>query len=160
MSYGHLATRKSWSETRDDILEALRKWGIPREDVEFPLYRDAQQKVVLRFTLNRKWVVVECNRFPTPEQNLRALYAAIDDTRLAYQRGIGPIVATIATAFALPSGQRTPEEVLGVPAGTKDQAALREAYRKRAKETHPDVVGGNAEEFKRLQRAAEALGLA
>lgn len=38
-----------------------------------------------------------------------------------------------------------------------EQTKLKQAYRKRSKEVHPDVEGGSHEEFKALQEAYELL---
>ena len=38
-----------------------------------------------------------------------------------------------------------------------DQNAVKQAYRERVKETHPDTDGGNEREFKRVQAAYETL---
>jgi curved DNA-binding protein CbpA len=46
--------------------------------------------------------------------------------------------------------------VLGVGPDA-DEAAVRRAYRERAKETHPDTDGGEEDEFKRVNRAYERL---
>ena len=40
---------------------------------------------------------------------------------------------------------------------TVEQAKLKQAYKKRSKEVHPDVEGGSHEEFKTLQEAYELL---
>lgn len=48
-------------------------------------------------------------------------------------------------------------EVLGVPR-TADAAALKSAYRKRAKEVHPDCQGGCEHKFKELNEAYAILG--
>jgi curved DNA-binding protein CbpA len=50
----------------------------------------------------------------------------------------------------------SPYEVLGVPATVTDDE-LRRAYRRRARETHPDA-GGTARDFDRVQRAWELIG--
>lgn len=50
----------------------------------------------------------------------------------------------------------TPYEVLGVPA-TADDDALRRAYRRAARESHPDL-GGDAQHFRRVQLAWERIG--
>jgi molecular chaperone DnaJ len=48
-------------------------------------------------------------------------------------------------------------DVLGVPKGA-DAVALKNAYRKRAKEVHPDCEGGCEEKFKELNEAYAVLG--
>ncbi|MGL3200433.1 MULTISPECIES: DnaJ domain-containing protein [Curtobacterium] len=50
----------------------------------------------------------------------------------------------------------TPYEVLGVPA-TADDDELRRAYRRAARESHPDL-GGDAQSFRRVQLAWERIG--
>ncbi|WIB68594.1 DnaJ domain-containing protein [Curtobacterium sp. MCBD17_035] len=50
----------------------------------------------------------------------------------------------------------TPYEVLGVPASADDDT-LRRAYRRAARETHPDL-GGDARSFRLLQEAWERVG--
>lgn len=40
---------------------------------------------------------------------------------------------------------------------TIEQTNLKQAYKKRSKEVHPDVEGGSHEEFKALQEAYELL---
>lgn len=40
---------------------------------------------------------------------------------------------------------------------TVEQTNLKQAYKKRSKEVHPDVEGGSHEEFKALQEAYELL---
>lgn len=53
----------------------------------------------------------------------------------------------------------TPREaygVLGLDPGA-DEGAVREAYRRRIKEVHPDTDGGDEEQFKRVREAYEVL---
>lgn len=40
---------------------------------------------------------------------------------------------------------------------TVEQTSLKQAYKRRSKEVHPDVEGGSHEEFKTLQEAYELL---
>jgi len=57
------------------------------------------------------------------------------------------------------SDEPTPREaysVLGVDPGA-DEGAVREAYRERIKEVHPDTDGGDEEAFKRVRAAYEVL---
>jgi DnaJ-class molecular chaperone with C-terminal Zn finger domain len=57
------------------------------------------------------------------------------------------------------SDDPTPREacsVLGVDPGA-DERAVREAYRSRVKEVHPDTEGGDQDEFKRVREAYEVL---
>jgi DnaJ-domain-containing protein 1 len=58
-----------------------------------------------------------------------------------------------------PSAGLSPEEAyrtLGLDPGA-DEGAVREAYRERVKEVHPDTPSGDEDEFKRVNRAYERL---
>ena len=49
-------------------------------------------------------------------------------------------------------------QVLGFEGVVKvDQVSLKQAYKKRSKEVHPDVEGGSHESFKELQQAYELV---
>ena len=49
-------------------------------------------------------------------------------------------------------------QVLGFEGVVKvDQASLKQAYKKRSKEVHPDIEGGSHEAFKELQEAYELV---
>jgi dnaJ domain len=49
-------------------------------------------------------------------------------------------------------------QVLGFGGVVKvDQASLKQAYKKRSKEVHPDVKGGSHEAFKELKQAYELV---
>ena len=55
--------------------------------------------------------------------------------------------------------QRSPYEILGVPEGAS-QAVIKKAYRKLAREYHPDKTGGDKakeEEFKKIQATYETI---
>ena len=56
-----------------------------------------------------------------------------------------------------PAGPR--EEALRVLGLTGDPSAeeIRRAYRERARDTHPDTAGGDAEKFQEVKRAMETL---
>jgi DnaJ-domain-containing protein 1 len=61
--------------------------------------------------------------------------------------------------FRPPSSGPPPEEAyrtLGLDPGA-DEEAVREAYRDRVKEVHPDTPSGDEDEFKRVNRAYERL---
>jgi curved DNA-binding protein CbpA len=50
----------------------------------------------------------------------------------------------------------TARDILGVSPNA-DQDAVKQAYRERVKETHPDKDTGNEEAFKRVNKAYERL---
>ena len=121
--------------------------------------------VTLKLAKRGVWIDVTCGLFSSrrngPECNLCAIKEAVRSARLADQRGIGPIFAELGKLLALPQGDSAgsgPHQILGVEFGA-EMARLKAAYRSRIKETHPDVPGGNREEFESVQAAARELGV-
>jgi curved DNA-binding protein CbpA len=76
---------------------------------------------------------------------------------MADQRGIGATLAQVAELIALPDPD-DPFTVLGIPP-TTDMEKMRTAYRSRIQEVHPDKQTGNRDEYDRVRKAAEALGI-
>ena len=163
MALGQLRTNKGWGELMSEVREEFEKWGVG--EVRYPTKRDAlaSGKVeVLVHGKNGEWTEVKCDAFGGargPEHNLCAIREAVRGARLADQRGIGSVLVAATKLLALPAvvDANSPYAVLGVrPAD--GSATVREAYRRRVKETHPDQ-GGDPAEFIRVQAAGRELGV-
>lgn len=156
-----LHTNIKWSDSLMALKDELAKWGV--KDYLLPTWDKSYKahSVSLDIAVNGQWMPISCGRFPTPEQNIRAILQIIESTRKASQRGIGLTLfqAAAITQKMLPSGEKDPCEVLGVPLGTTDRQTLRSAYTTRVKETHPDL-GGDPQAFIAVQAAGEKLGIA
>lgn len=157
---GSLKTNKKWSESLAELQDELTRWGI--RDYVLPKWETSRKSgvVSLKVSVLDQWMPIECARFPTPEQNIRAVLQVVEAVRKASQRGISLTLlqATKAWMAMLPSGEKDPCEVLGVPKGTTDKEILTAAYHRRVKETHPDL-GGTASEFMAVEAAGRATGV-
>lgn len=155
---GELHTNVKWAESLKEVRNELERWGI--KDFVLPTWDVAhkQHKVSLQIAVNGVWMPIECGRFPSPEQNIRAILQVVEATRKAYQRGIVLTLLQAVKILALPSGERDPCEILGVPLGTTDRGELLRAYRQKVLVTHPDA-GGDPKEFMAVHAAGEKLGL-
>lgn len=151
MRYGDLRTNLSVARTRRDIKATLRKWGIADKDFDIRLaLRDAE----VLWTVNGKEQRFKCSRFADAEANLRAIYLALEATRLAAQRGILEELAQVALAMLPPGRLRRPaHEVLGIAESSSLEVA-EAVYRMLAKQRHPDA-GGSEEAMKELNEAIE-----
>lgn len=147
--YGKLNTTATIAHTRRDIEDVLRKWGVRKGDYDLRIgLRDAE----VIWSINGKDQRFKCARFDSAEQNLRAIFLALDATRLAAQRGILEELAQIAVAM-LPAGKirRPPHEALEVAENASIEVA-EAAYRAKAKTAHPDA-GGTNEAMRELNEA-------
>lgn len=103
-----------------------------------------------------------CDRWESLRDNARAISLYVRRKRLAERCEVATAESEFSTA-ALPSGEeeaivatsQPPHEVLGTsPAPTVDE--VREAFRERVKEVHPDNGGSDAE-FRRVKEARDEL---
>ena len=136
--YGKLNTTATIAHSRRDIEDVLRKWGVRKGDYDLRIgLRDAE----VIWSVNGNEQRFKCSRFSSAEQNLRAIFLALDSTRLAAQRGILEELAQIAVAM-LPAGKirRAAHEVLEVSENASIEIA-EAAYRIKAKTAHPDTGG-------------------
>ena len=163
MALGSLNTTKGWAELLAEVRTEFEKWGV--EEVNYPTKKDALvsgRVTVLVKSRNGDWQEIECGAFDGrngPERNLCAIREAVRGVRLADQRGIGQVLIGVTQLLALPAAQEvtSAHAVLGVrPDDT--QGTIRQAYRRRVKETHPDQ-GGDANDFARVQAAGRELGV-
>lgn len=159
MAYGQLNSSVPWTESLRDLKEIMEKWGV--KDYVMPTYDESKRNgvVVFKWAINGEWEEVPSGRWPMePSKNLRALVLAFDAARKADARGLGHLLRAATRRFALPSGQKTAYELLGVPGGTTDKTVLRTAFLAAIKRTHPDS-GGNEREYEAVISAGRALGM-
>lgn len=154
----------SLRRTRSDLKDEMSRMDVDEWRVEEVGGSSGDPGVVVRWRDDDDEYAAACDAYTTKTANLRASYLWIHETRMREKRP----VATAADSFAaarLPSGedgdgeavvgQMPDHEILGVSPQASD-AAIEDAYRERASETHPDS-GGNAAEFKRVKAAYERL---
>lgn len=163
MTLGSLHTTKRWQETLADIAECFTKWGV--DDYVLPRKVDSERQgyVEVAFSKRGGWAKPRCGRFATPEQNLRAIWQALDAVRKADQRGIGELMAEASKLLSIPSPD-DPRVVLARHSGLAvnddtPSGGMVHAYREALKRTHPDH-GGNRQDFDAVRRAGSQLGVA
>lgn len=91
------------------------------------------------------------NRHERPADNIRVLYLCLEDMRMNEVRGFDQVMQSAFLQLAAPASADDWWVVLGVRADA-DEDEVQAAYRKKARETHPDA-GGDAEAFKRVNEA-------
>lgn len=170
MSRYTLRTDMSWTQTRTDLVDCFRKWGItswsmdpaPRTAREAEKYSrwnqsQEQRRVSVTYVLRGTSIVLSSDRQERAIDNFRALYLALDRMRLIEAAGLDDLVREAYAQLPAPGlpGPPSPYAILGVsPSAPMED--IERAYRTKAKTDHPDQ-GGSAEAFTRLQQALEQI---
>jgi hypothetical protein len=163
----------SLAQAFDDIEAELERLGV--DDYRYSFDAQSRQtdgrpysranpddpSFVLRWSMDGQQFAVACDRWASLRDNVRSVGLYVREKRKMENRPVTTGESEFANA-RLPSadesavpGDPPAHAVLGVAEDASDER-VREAYRERLKEVHPDV-GGDPETFKRVQRAREAL---
>jgi DnaJ domain len=129
---------------------ALRKDGYPHSGQPRP----TDPGIAVYFTLGKKRVVLACDKWISPQENIYAIAKHIEALRGQERWGVGSIEQAFAGYMALE--ERTGPscwEVLGISPNATEQQIL-DAYRRKAKEAHPDA-GGSSEAFAQVTQAKD-----
>jgi hypothetical protein len=129
---------------------ALRKDGFPHSGQPQP--RDPG--VAVYFTLGKKRVVLACDKWDRVQHNIWAIARHVEALRGQDRWGVGSIEQAFAGYMALE--ERTGPscwDVLEVTPDATEQQIL-DAYRRKAREAHPDA-GGSSEAFVQVTQAKD-----
>lgn len=118
---------------------------------------------VLRWAMDGEWFAVACDRYTDLRDNVRAVGLYVQEKRKMEGRPVETGESEFSNA-RLPAGDEEaieaavpPHEVLGVPRDAPEDV-IRDAFRERVKQTHPDQnEDGDIEEFHRVKKAYETL---
>ena len=157
--------RVSMARAVADLRDSLRLFeeetGRPVRDVVISsnvtlgAARPADPGVALWFAWDGLRVALAVDRFGRPEDNLRAIFQIVEARRReARYCGLAVVRAAFAGLRALPA-MADWRAVLGVGADA-DLAEVDAAYRRRAREAHPDRTGSDAARMIALTAAREA----
>lgn len=164
--------RQTFGWSRDKVIRQIRMLGgtqpvistnIPLKNDGFPYatYRTPDDKgVAVYFMYNKEQVTFACDKWDKIEDNLYAIALTIEAIRGMDRWGVSDMLKRAFTGFtALPPGKgdgqaHKPEEWYDVLEVQPDAHpdVIRNAFREKAKTTHPDL-GGSHEEFIKLKNA-------
>jgi len=129
----------------------LRLDGLPKSGQADP----DDPGVALYFDLGGKPHVLACDTYRRVADNIAALAAHIEATRKIERLGVATAAEMFAGFQALPAPGSTPWwQVLGVQPSAA-VAAIEAAFKRLARERHPDVAGGSHELMADLNRARD-----
>ncbi len=163
--------RVSFAEARDDLLHELDMLNakVVMLSSNLPLRRDgipyaasrepSDPGVAVYWTDARGDHVVACDSWRTVRENVRAVGLTVAALRALERTGASEILDRAYTGFtALPevAGDTDWRVTLGFdPRDAVTEREVRERYRQKARELHPDAPGGDTERFKALGSALE-----
>jgi hypothetical protein len=124
--------------------------GLPYSSAKEP----EDSGVAVYFKFDGKDQVLACDKWNRVADNLAAIAAHLGALRGQERWGVGSIEQAFAGYVALnEKTEPTCFEVLGI-SGDATELQIMDAYRRKARETHPDN-GGTAEEFSAVVRAKD-----
>lgn len=158
MTY-QITTKKTWSQTQQELAETFDKWGVSDWQTNYPKgarlegfrQSDADRTVKLTYIKNGKTINLQMGNQARAVDNLRVLYLAVEDMRMNEKRGIAEVLQSAYVQLEAPKQKRNPYEILGI----YETATLEEAeamFKAKAKRAHPDS-GGSSEQMTELNEA-------
>ncbi|WP_293039509.1 J domain-containing protein [Paraburkholderia sp.] len=145
---------------RDDIVISTnvptRLDGLPRSDARAP---DDPGCAVYWQTRHGTRRVMAIDRYLKVADNLAAVAATLDALRAIERHGGAQILDRAFTGFTTLPSPGAPQhwrEVIGVPPHVHDISAVRDEYRRRAAQHHPDRPGGSHDAMTALNVALGA----
>ncbi len=149
MNYS-IHTEKSFLQTRSEIREELRKWGI--EDWTAEQVGNAAR---VTYILRGKTIELTMGKQSRAQDNLRVLFYAIQALRMNEVRGMSEVFESAYLQLAAPKQKRNPYDVLMITRDAPIEVA-EAVFKNLALKYHPDK-GGNKEQFQELNEAIEQI---
>jgi hypothetical protein len=117
--------------------------------------------VAVYYTWKDEQYCLSCDKYKTVMENLQAIAKTIEAIRGIERWGTGEMMKAAFSGFkALPEPPKetvqSAWEILGIRPGSSEHE-IKNAYRKKVKIHHPDVPGGSAFMFNKIQTAYEEL---
>lgn len=150
--------RTSINAALDNVQSSLRLFGtdsgkrveniILSSNVSLGVSRPADPGIAAWFTWDGEQRCIPVDRYSTPEANLQAIHHVIEARRVELRHGTLALVRATFRGFtvALPApGRRHWGDVLGIKPGTfVTSDEINAAYKRLARERHPDAGGSDA----------------
>lgn len=123
---------------------------------DYPRYKVVDPGAAVYFTKDGEDRVLCCDNFPTVWENIYSLGKTIEALRAIERYGASEFLNRAFQGFKeLPASNSLVDiwGVLGLTGKPQTVEEVLQAYRARAKEVHPDKIGGDRYKFQALQEA-------
>jgi len=165
MSSYHVRTKVSWAQTRADLEDCFRKWGVLEwtaraacdhgQEASYSLAQEFRFVTVAYRHPGGREVTLSYGRQDRPVDNFRVLFLAMDALRLNEARGLAEVMEKAYLQLAGPLTERDPYEIMGLRPDA-DMEIIEAVYRRLAQTRHPDL-GGSTEAMTELNSAYERI---
>lgn len=157
------------AQGRDGVIEELRKMGVHdwqvvistnitlrRDGLPYSNQKEPQDTgAAVYFKVDGKPTVLACDKWNTVGDNLWAIAKHVEALRGQDRWGVGSLAQAFAGYAALnEKTEPTCWEILDI-ASNATEPQIMDAYRRKARETHPDKEGGTSELFSAVVRAKD-----
>lgn len=154
-------TRKGFGTSRDFLLDEIERLGAKNvilstnielrlDGIPYANKREPSEKgVAVYFFLNKKDVVLACDKWDKIEHNLWAIAKHIESIRGQGRWGVGTVEQAFQGYTALPENTSHKDYFAGI-------SDYKSHFKTLAKEMHPDK-GGDAKEFSEMNRQYRSL---
>ena len=147
---------------KNNIIDSLRKIGIPDDDVHIELESFAMKKAAA----SASWYIDGHNLYYSYNlagkfvDNLYVVSKVIElevKDLLEEKNTIAEFIAKFSEDPDVEKKRKEARELLGLDSDTTDVEVINKTYRDLAKEHHPDMPNGNTEKFKAINNAHKTL---
>lgn len=147
---------------RNNIIDSLRRLGLSEDDIDVPLEAFAMKKspASAAWYINGFYLYYSYALAHKFAENLYVVSKVIElevQALLREEKTTEEFIAAFSEEHNVEKKRKKAREVLGVPHDTLDLDFINKKYRILAKESHPDMPGGNAEKFKAINHAHKTL---
>lgn len=154
-----------YQQTRRELRAELEnRMGVENWRIDDESGRGGDPGVVLRWMKDDQEHAVACDAYKHKRANIRAIYLWVVETRKSGDRPVKTGHDQFAAARLPPGdeerakvvGRQPPHDVLGVSPDAPE-SVVKAAARRLSADVHPDKENGDEDEFKRIQKAKEAM---
>jgi hypothetical protein len=147
---------------RNKIVASLKRIDVPEDDIIIVMEMAAMKNLPAEVTwyldgykLSFKYAA--CNKFV---ENLYVIAKLLEEEVAAIfreEKSLDDFINDFVEANDAKEQRKEARELLGVPADCMDMALITKQYKSLAKKIHPDMQGGDLEQFKALNHAHKLL---
>lgn len=147
---------------RNSIIQTLKKIGLTEDDIKIEMETMAMKKAAasVSFYVENQHLYFSYGRANKFVDNLYVVLKVMELEVKALLDGEKPIesfISDFSEHHDIKQKRIEARETLGLPHETNDLEIINKAYKNLAKEHHPDVAGGDTENFKKINHAHKML---